>query len=383
MGLDPILDKIFKLKDFIAQEASKTDKEGIWPAKGIKALQDEGLGGLVVPRESGGLGQGLYALARSCEVISQSCASTAMCFGMHHVGTAVIAAKATPYQKEKYLEPIARGKHITTIGLSEPGTGAHFYYPQTQLQTVSENELKVTGSKTFVTNGGQADSYVFSTVAVDPQTDPFLFSCVVVDGENEHLEWGTEWKGLGMRGNSSRSLAINDAFIPAFNLLGKKGDQLWFVFNVVAPYFLTAMAGTYLGIAQAALDEARNHLRTRIYSHSGASLGEQPVLQHRLGTLWAKVERTRQIIYNACREGDNGSAVAMTGIMAAKAEVANCATAVVNEALTLTGGMGYRENGILGRLLRDARAAHVMAPTTDLLYTWIGRSVLDLPILSD
>jgi alkylation response protein AidB-like acyl-CoA dehydrogenase len=51
--------------------------------------------------------------------------------------------------------------------------------------------------------------------------------------------------------------------------------------------------------------------------------------------------------------------------------------------MTLAGGIGYRENGLLGMYLRDARAAHVMSPTTDLLYTWLGRALLDQPILSD
>src|SRR5690606_20261582 len=108
------------------------------------------------------------------------------CFGMHHVGTAVLSAKATKFQKEKYLEPIAKGKHLTTLALSEPGTGAHFYFPQTKLETLANDELKITGAKTFVTNGGYADSYVASTVAFDPEADPFQFSCVVLDSKQSN-----------------------------------------------------------------------------------------------------------------------------------------------------------------------------------------------------
>lgn len=172
-----------------------------------------------------------------------------------------------------------------------------------------------------------------------------------MESSQRDLEWGPAWKGLGMRGNSSTNLNINGAIIPSSYLLGEKGDQLWFVFNVVVPYFLTAMAGTYLGIAQAAFDEARNHLKSRTYSHSGSSLSEHPLLQHKLGGMWAKVERTRRLLYFACEEGDKGNVESMPALMAAKAEIAVCATDVINEAMTLTGGMGYRENGVLGRLL--------------------------------
>ena len=143
------------------------------------------------------------------------------------------------------------------------------------------------------------------------------------------------------------------------------------------------MAGTYLGIADRALSEARSTLSKRMYAHNGSSLAQVSILQHRLGTLWAKVERTRQLIYNAALSGDNGDDSAVLSILAAKAEVASCAVDTVNEARTLAGGIGYENNGMLGMLLRDARAAHVMAPTTDILYTWLGRALLDQPLLSD
>jgi alkylation response protein AidB-like acyl-CoA dehydrogenase len=143
------------------------------------------------------------------------------------------------------------------------------------------------------------------------------------------------------------------------------------------------MSGTYLGIAARALEEATTTLSRRVYTHNGSSLAQVPVLQHRLGTLWAKVERTRQLIYSAARLGDNGDASATLSLLAAKAEVASCAVDTVNEAMTLAGGIGYRNNGLLGMLLRDARAAHVMSPTTDILYTWLGRALLDQPLLSD
>jgi len=63
--------------------------------------------------------------------------------------------------------------------------------------------------------------------------------------------------------------------------------------------------------------------------------------------------------------------------------VAHCVMDVVNEVMTIAGGQGYQHNSHLGMLLRDARAAHVMSPTTDLLYTWMGRILLDQPIFSD
>lgn len=382
MKLDQILQLVNQVtQTTVKEEAPRVDQEAKWPEESIRALQRNGLAGLVVPREAGGLGQGLYALARACETIGGVSASTALCFGMHCVGTAVIGAKATAQQQKDFLEPIAAGEHLTTLALSEPGTGAHFYFPQTQLLVEPDDQYLIRGSKTFVTNGGKADSYVVSTMGVEPDAMLHEFSCVVVEKDLDGLEWGPEWKGLGMRGNSSRSLTINDVRVPSQNLLGARGDQLWYVFQVVAPYFLTAMSGTYLGIAQAAFDNVQQHLMDRKHRHSGMSLSQLALLQHRVGTLWANIERTRRLIYHATELADLGDPSAMLPILSAKAEVANCAVDVVNEAMTLAGGIAYRDNSRLDVLLRDARAAHVMAPTTDLLYTWLGRALLDQPIL--
>jgi alkylation response protein AidB-like acyl-CoA dehydrogenase len=186
-----------------------------------------------------------------------------------------------------------------------------------------------------------------------------------------------------MRGNSSRIMKLQEVHISGNSILGEKGDQLWYVFNVVAPYFLMAMAGTYLGIAEAALNEAKNTLSKRYYTHNGTSLANVSLLQHRLGTLWANVERTRQLVYHAAKLGDQHSPEALLHLLSAKAEVGMCCVEVVNEVMTLAGGKGYQNNSYLGMLLRDARASHVMSPTTDLLYTWIGRILLDQPIFSD
>ena len=143
------------------------------------------------------------------------------------------------------------------------------------------------------------------------------------------------------------------------------------------------MAGTYLGIASRALDAARAHLSTRHHDHTGGALADQPILQRELGILWRKLERTRRLVYYAASEGDAGSAQSLVALCAAKADVAECAVEVVNGAMTLLGGIGYRDGGGLDRALRDSRAAHVMAPTTFVLETWTGRALLGLPLLAE
>ena len=142
--LEGILHRINDLSNHvISQEASYVDNEAQWPEKSMRALLQEEFGGLVATEAQGGLGQGLLGLVKFCEIISQQCASTSMCYGMHSVATAVLSAKATDYQTSNFIQPIVDGKFITTLALSEPGTGAHFYYPQSQLTSLSDNSYKI------------------------------------------------------------------------------------------------------------------------------------------------------------------------------------------------------------------------------------------------
>lgn len=369
-------------KGVLAVNASQVDREASWPENGLKTLLAEGFGGLVVPREYGGKGQGLLMLARVCEQLSKECASTGICYGMHCVGASVIAANATDMQREAFITPICEGKHVTTLSLSETGTGSYYYLPQTSLVAIPPDHYGLTGEKVFVTNGGYADSYVVSVVAGAREAPAGQFSCVVVPSGTPGISWGNPWNGVGMRGNSSRTMTLRNAQVSRGNLLGREGDQIWYVFNVITPFFMIAMAGTYLGIAASALDEARAHIMGRRHVHSGG-LSQAPIIQHRIGSLWSMLERARRLVYGAAASFDNGEPDALMSIMASKVEVADSAVAIVNESMTLTGGRGYAEGSKLSRHLRDVRAVHLMAPTTDLLRTWIGKSLLGVPLLAD
>lgn len=385
--LSPALQSILGTTDEIVERviypmAGAVDRDGAWPAHSMAALGEAGLLGLQVPQRLGGHGEGLLALTMLTEAIGRACPSSALCFGMHCVGTAVIAAKSTPFHEDHYLREIAAGRHITTLALSESGTGSHFYLPETALRVSDDGtHFLVQGTKQFVTNGSRADSYVVSTRASSPAAEAGDFSCLIVDGATPHLDWEAQWDGFGMRGNSSRALHLDDAPVPMRNLLGDDGDEVWYVFEVVAPYFLMAMAGTYLGLAQSALDAAGEHLRNRRYAHSGTALRDAEVLQSRYAGMWTAVEKTRALIYEAARRGDNGDPQALPLILSCKADAGETAVMLANEAMTICGGAAYRENSRIAQMLRDARASHVMSPTTDLLKLWTGRSLLGLPLL--
>lgn len=364
----------------VAERSAWYDAQRMWPERPMRALQQCGLMGLVVPREHGGMGEGLEILVRVCEILGRFDPSVGICFGMHQVAAACLSARATPEQAREVLRPICEGRHITSLALSEAGTGSHSYFPDTRIEREGDHYV-VTGTKAFVTNAGHADSYVVSGKSIVPGAPPGHFSLLVVPADTPGLEFGPPWSGWGLRANDSRKMDLKRVQAPAWAVLGGEGQQIWYVFHVVAPYFLSALTGTYLGAAGRALDETIAGMKTRRYEHTRQSLAEISVLQHKLGRMFARLERTRQLAYGAAARMDAGDPDALPAILAAKAEVAGMAVSVVNDALSMGGGRAYAGDTLLTRLLRDVRAADVMAPTTDILYTWTGRALLGLPLL--
>ena len=164
-------------ENVIAPLAAEVDAECRWPAHSIRALAEAGLLGLQVPWIRAGWVRGCWACACSPKPLPVP-VRPLPCAMAYCVATAVIAAKATDHQREHYLKEIAAGRHVTTLALSEQGTGAHFYLPETRLDANGEDFI-VEGTKQFVTNGGHADSYVVSTVAAGAEAGDF--SCLIVD----------------------------------------------------------------------------------------------------------------------------------------------------------------------------------------------------------
>ncbi len=366
-------------RDVLGPRAATVDREAKWPEASFAALADAGLMGLHVPKRLGGLEEGFSALVMATETLAQACASSALCYGMHCVGSAAIAAKATRDQEERYLVPIAQGRHVTTLALSEPGHGSHAYLADTQLRQ-DGLDYRVCGTKQFVTNGSYADSYVVSTKASEPN-EQGEFSCVLVDKTAAGLSWLAPWDGMGLRGNASRGMRLDNARVPRANRLGDEGDEVWYFFQIIAPYFLMAMAGTYNGIAQAALANALTHVRERTFSHSGESLARADMVQDKVGALWVRVQQARLLAYHAAELADANDPDALQALLASKVSAGEAAVDVATEAMALCGGVAYRENAVQARLLRDAHAAPVMSPTSAMLRLWTGRLLLGMPIL--
>ena len=372
-NVDGVLAEVRELAQaLIAPGAAGIDRESRFPDEQLNALAQVGALGLLVPCDQGGVGAGLVALADACEAVGGACASTGMVFLMHSVTAATVAGGGGP-SAARLLEEMASGEVLGTLAFSERGTGAHFYAPELRAER-RDGSVFVSGRKSFVTSGGHADAML---VLLQGEGDGL--DCYVVRRNDSGVRFDGHWEGLGMRGNSSIAVELEDVVLDRDALIGEAGGGAGLVFGVVAPTFLVGLAAVNVGIAQAALSEAFEHAKSRRYP-DGSSLVEVATVQHALANMDIDVRAARALLREAARLGDDGDEGALVPLMEAKVLCTDVAARVTQGALEVCGGQGYTPALAIERHLRDARAGAVMAPTNGVLRTWSAKAIAGLPV---
>jgi alkylation response protein AidB-like acyl-CoA dehydrogenase len=368
-----VLDAVREIADGrIAPAAAEVDGSRAYPREGMRALAQAGALGLMVPAEHGGAGGGLAALAEACAIVGGACASTGMVFLMHSVAAATVAGGGGPDAGD-LLARMAAGDAVGTLAFSERGTGAHFYSPQLRAQR-RDGILHVSGRKSFVTSGGHADVMLVLLEGEGEGLD-----CYALERDATGVRFDGAWDGLGMRGNSSVGMVLEDVVVPDDARIGVPGTAGDLVFGVVAPSFLAGLAAVNVGIAQAAASAATRHAGSRRYP-DGTALAELPTIQHSLAGMDLETRAARALLREAARLGDAGDEAALVALMEAKVACTDAAARVTQQALEVCGGQGYTPALPIERHLRDARAGAVMAPTNGVLRTWIGKALSGLPV---
>jgi alkylation response protein AidB-like acyl-CoA dehydrogenase len=371
------IEKLAKAK--LAPRADEIDRTRRFPRQNIEELGRHGLLGLVVRTEYGGVGAGLPEMAQVLERMAQACASTAMVTLMHYCGTAVIAAKGSATLRQYILPAIARGEHLTTLAFSEAGSGGHFYMPVSEVRR-NGHGLRLSAQKTFVTSAGEADSYVVSTRKAGASGPTDLDLYLVAKGA-KGFEVGTPFEGLGLAGNGSAPMKLDEVELEEEKRLGNEGSGFQTMMEVVLPHFQVGVAAVSLGIAAAAFQAASAHVTARKYEHAGGiALSAIPRVQFLAAEMALELRCARAYLSETIRRVGASDPEAMLDVLGVKAQAAEAALAVASRAMTLGGGAAFGRRGGLERIFRDAQAASVMAPSTDVLKEFLGKACLGVPL---
>jgi alkylation response protein AidB-like acyl-CoA dehydrogenase len=316
--------------------------------------------------------------AEVVEKIASHCASTAMIYLMHVCGAQVIAASSSPKRSE-LLQRIAAGKALATLAFSEKGSRSHFWAPVSRASRNASGAI-LNCDKSFVTSAGHADYYVVSSGAIDGKTamDSTLY---LVEKNTTGVEWTGSWNGTGLRGNSSGPMSIRNCHVADGARLTNDGEGFKTMMEVVLPWFQIGSAAVSIGIAEAAFAGTVAHTTTARFEHLNETLASGlPGIRARLARMRLAIDSTRGYLDQTLNRIENNAPDTMLFVLGSKATAAEMALTVTDEAMRACGGAAYSGRVPVERNFRDARAASIMAPTTDVLYDFIGKAVAGLPL---
>ena len=366
--LEPILTEI------IAPRAVEIDRTGEFPRAAMQALGEAGLLGLISAVEVGGLGQGHRAAALVIERVAQACGSTAMVLCMHYAATAVIEA----HGPREVREAIAAGQHTSSLAFSEAGSRSHFWAPVSTAAPVTGNgHIRLDARKSWVTSAGQVDSYVWSSQPLAAEGASTIW---LVPGNASGLRVAGPFDGLGLRGNASSPVIAENVLVESAAMLGPDGGGFDIMMGIVLPYFQIMNAASSLGMMEAATAKAAAHVAGTGFQHLGQNLADLPTIRAYIARMRIKTDMVAALLGDTLDALETGRPDAMLRVLEIKAAAGETATEVMDLAMRVCGGAAFRKEVGVERHFRDARAASVMAPTTDVLYDFIGKAVCGLPL---
>ena len=364
--LEPVLTEI------IAPAAGEIDRTAAYPQAALDRLAQVGLLGLVSAKEVGGLGEGIRAATFVVEQIARYCASTALVVCMHYAATAVIEA----HGPRAVREAIADGHAVTTLAFSETGSRSHFWAP-VSTATASGDSVRLDARKSWITAAGKADLYVWSSC---PLAAEGMSTIWLVPANTEGLRVTAPFDGLGLRGNYSSPVSADRVIISRDAILGEDGKGFDIMMNIVLPYFQFMSAGCCLGMMEAATTRAAAHVGGTKLEHISQSLADLPTVRAYVARMRIKTDMVRAFMLDGLDALESGREDAVLRVLEVKAAAGETSTEVTDLAMRVSGGAAFRKEVGVERHFRDARAATVMAPTTDVLYDFIGKVACGMPL---
>ncbi|HEY7957011.1 MAG TPA: acyl-CoA dehydrogenase family protein [Polyangia bacterium] len=366
-------------KEVLARHAGEVDTQARFPEESLAALAREGFYGLCVEKSLGGKGQGPRAFAAVVEELARACGSTAMIYVMHVVGAQAIASSATLGEKDALLREIAAGRHLTTLALSEKGSRSQFWAPVSKLAEKGAG-YTTSAQKSWVTSARHADSYV-STGQKPGAASPLESTCYLMRPKNNPaVRFVGGFDGLGLRGNDSLPVTIEDLSIAKSDLVSPLGEGAKTKLEVILPWFSLGTSAMALGLCRASVEATAGHLAGTGFEHTGQKLRDLPNLRARLAEMSVRTEQARALLGYTLGEVERPSEMTPLYVLQTRLAALCAAVDVTDLAMKACGGVAFSRHLPIERLFRDARAGWVMAPTVDHLEDFIGKALTGLPL---
>ena len=373
------------IRDFMTTEVAPVidqhERERRFPIEIVRRIGELGWLGIPIPEDEGGAGLDTLAYAVAIEEIGRVWGSLGLIVAAHtSLGCGPLHLVGSPEQKRRFLVPMASGEVIGAYGLTEPGAGSDSGGTRTSATLEDGPDggtWVIEGGKRFITNAGQAGTYVVTARTGLRDDGSLEISAFIVPADTPGFAVGRLEEKLGLHASATGELVFNGARIPAANLLGERGDGFRTFLRILDGGRIS-IGALAVGLAQAALDAAVPYAKTR--QQFGRAIGTFQGIAFMIADMATEIEAARQLVWRAAwlkdRGRDYGLAAAQAKLFAS--EVSSRAT---NAAIQVHGGYGYVTEYPVERFFRDAKLTEIGEGTSQIQRLVIARRILGLRVV--
>jgi acyl-CoA dehydrogenase len=351
------------LEKEVVPNIEQWEKDGETPRSLFKRMGELGYLGIKFPEEYGGSGLDLIMEAVFTEELSRCGAGgVGAAIGSH---TTIAMTNIWRYgnheQKQKYLVPGIKGDLISALAITEPGGGSDVSAIKTTAKKDGDYYL-LNGSKTFITNGVNADYVIVAAKTKDEPVHRNV-SLFIVETSSEGYSVGKSLKKLGWRSSDTAEIFFDGVKVPKENLIGNENEGFLYIMKNFQYERMTLSLGC-IGAAEKALELAMKYSKERIQFNK--PLSEYQVLRHKMVDMAVDIEKARNITYRALYLHNKGENCVTEATMA-KAVATEMLNRVADQALQIHGGNGYMMELPIQRIWRDARIQTIGGGTTQIM----------------
>ena len=388
MDLDlPIEHQLLRdtIRDFMTSEVAPIiddhERERRFPVDIVRRIGELGWMGIPIPESEGGAGLDTLAYAVAIEEIGRVWGSLGLIVAAHtSLGCGPLHLAGSHEQKQRYLVPMASGEVIGAYGLTEPGAGSDSGGTRTTARFEDGPEggsWVLDGGKRFITNAGQAGTYVVTARTGEREAGSPEISAFIVPADTPGFAVGRLEEKLGLHASATGELVFTGGRVPAANLLGERGDGFKMFLRILEGGRIS-IGALAVGLAQAALDASIPYAQTR--EQFGRPIGSFQGVAFMIADMATEIEAARQLVWRAAWLKDQGREY---GIAAAQAKLfaSEVSSRVTNSAIQVHGGYGYVTEYPVERFFRDAKLTEIGEGTSQIQRLVIARRILGLRVV--
>ena len=356
--------------DAITPFAAEWDEKHIFPRDTIRAAAELGFGGIYVSEESGGIGLGRLEAALIMEAMAYGCPSTSAFISIHNMASWMIDRFGSRAVKDKYLPSMVPMERIGSYCLTEAGSGSDAAALKTRA-TRDGDHYVVTGSKQFISGGGENEIYVVMVRTGDG--GPKGISCLVIEKDMPGVSFGALERKLGWHSQPTAQVNFDGVRVPVENLVGGEGEGFRIAMMGLDGGRLNIGACS-LGGAQRCIDETLAYTKER--KQFGQSIADFQNTQFMLADMETELQAARTLLYAAAVKVTENAPDKTRFAAMAKRLATDTGSSVVDRALQLHGGYGYLMDYPIERFWRDLRVHSILEGTNQVMRMIIARDML-------